>query len=95
MPPVSVDYDRLAVVIDELAGPRDAAGDRAAAVVLAQVNALAWARDTVGAYPVPAPIAAALQVAADELRADDRDPVEVLIKVALDEVSTYRAAAAA
>lgn len=92
---MTVDLNRLEVVIDALAGPRDAAGDRAAAVVLAQVNALAWARDTVGAYPVPAPIAAALQAAADELRSDARDPVEVLTKVALDAVSSYRASAAA
>ncbi len=92
---MAVDYNRLGVVIDALAGPRDAGGDRAAAVVLAQINALAWARDTVGAYPVPAPIAAALQAAADELRNDDRDPVEVLTRIALAAVGAYRASVAA
>jgi hypothetical protein len=49
----------------------------------------------VGAYPVSGPIAAALQAAADELRDDERDPVEELTAVALDAVSTYRASAAA
>jgi len=92
-----VDYDRLHAVIEDLAGgPSDSAGDRTAAVVLAQVNALMWVRDTIGAYyPVPTPIADALQAAADELRDDDRDPVDVLTRVALDAVSTYRASAAA
>jgi len=92
---VTVDYNRLRAVIENLAGgPPDPAGDRAAVVVLAQVNALAWVRDTLAAYPVPAAIAAALQAAADELRDDERDPVEVLNRVALDAVGAYRAAAA-
>jgi hypothetical protein len=56
---------------------------------------LTWVRDTIGAYPVPTPIADALQAASDELRDDDRDPVDVLTRVALDAVSTYRASAAA
>jgi hypothetical protein len=91
-----MDYDRLNAVIEDLAGgPSDSAGDRAAAVILAQVNALTWVRDTIGAYPVPTPIAGALQAAADELRDDDRDPVDVLTRVALDAVSAYRASAAA
>jgi hypothetical protein len=93
---VTVDYDRLHAVIEDLVGgPSDSAGDRTAAVVLAQVNALTWVRDTIGAYPVPTPIADALQAAADGLREDDRDPVDVLTRVALDAVSTYRASAAA
>jgi hypothetical protein len=34
-----------------------------------------------------------LQTASDGLRDDDRDPVDVLTRVALDAVSTYRASA--
>lgn len=93
--PVTVDHARLYAVIEDLAGPTDAAGDRAAAVLHAQIAALAWARDTVGAYPVPAPIMAAIAMAAEQLRCDDRDPVDVLTRVALDTVAAYRTAVAA
>jgi hypothetical protein len=91
--PVTVDHARLYAVIEDLAGPTDAAGDRAAAVLHAQVAALAWVRDTTGAYPAPAPIAAAISTAAEKLRGDDRDPVDVLTRVALDAVATHRATA--
>lgn len=89
------DHARLCAVIEELAGPTDAAGDRAAAVLHAQVAALAWVRDTVGAYPAPAPIAAAISTAAAQLRGDERDPVDVLTRVALDAVAAYRCTVAA
>ena len=92
---VSEDHARLYAVIEELAGPTDAAGDRAAAVLLAQVAALAWARDTLGEYPVPDSVAVAISAAAMQLREDDRDPVDVLTRVALDVVAAYRATAAA
>jgi hypothetical protein len=95
MCPVSVDHARLQAVIEDLAGPTDAAGDRAAAVLHAQVAALAWVRDTTGAYPAPAPIAAAIAAAAEQLRGDQRDPADVLTRVALDAVAAFRTAAAA
>jgi len=91
MHPVSVDHARLQAVIEDLAGPTDAAGDRAAAVLHARVAALAWVRDTTGAYPAPAAIAAA----AEQLRGDQRDPADVLTRVALDAVAAFRTAAAA
>ena len=92
---MTVDQAHLHAVIEDLAGPTDAAGDRAAAVLHAQVAALAWVRDTIGAYPAPAPIAAAIAGAAEELRGDDRDPVDVLTRVALDAVALYCTTAAA
>ena len=88
---MTVDHPRLYAVIEDLAGPTDAAGDRAAAVLHAQVAALAWVRDTIGTYPTPAPIAAVITMAAEQLRTDDRDPVDVLTRVALDAVPAYRA----
>jgi hypothetical protein len=40
-----VDYERLHAVIEDLVGgPSGSAGDRIAAVVLAQANALTWVR---------------------------------------------------
>ena len=94
MSPVSEDHARLYAVIEELAGPTDAAGDRAAAVLHAHV-ALAWVRDTLGEYPVPDAVAAAISAAAQQLRADNSDPVDVLTRVALDAVTVYRATVAA
>jgi hypothetical protein len=92
---MTVDHDRLYAVIEDLAGPTDAAGDRAAAVLHAHVAALAWVRDTIGVYPAPAPIAEAIATAAAQLRDDDRDAVDVLIRVAVDAVSAYRTTVAA
>jgi hypothetical protein len=91
----SEDHARLYAVIEELAGPTDAAGDRAAAVLHAHVAVLAWVRDTLGEYPVPDAVAAAISAAAQQLRADNSDPVDVLTRVALDAVTVYRATVAA
>jgi hypothetical protein len=63
-------------------------------VLHTQVAALAWVRDTTDTYPAPAPIAASI-AAAEQLRGDERDPVDVLTRVALDAVAAFRAAAAA
>lgn len=92
---VTIDRAHLYTVIEDLAGPTSAAGDRAAAVLQAQVAALAWARDTLGAYPVPASVATAIAAAAEQLRSDERDPVDVLTRLALDAVARYRTTAAA
>ncbi|WP_239313386.1 MULTISPECIES: hypothetical protein [unclassified Frankia] len=95
MDPVTIDHARLHAVIEELAGPTDPAGDRAATVLHAQVAALAWVRDTLGTYPAPVPIATMITKAAAELRHDDRDPVDVLTRVALAAVAAHRTAAVA
>ncbi|MCW3843706.1 hypothetical protein ONA70_26745 [Micromonospora yasonensis] len=92
---MTIDRAHLYAVIEDLAGPTNAAGDRAAAVLHAQIAALAWVRDTIGAYPVPAPIAAAITTAAEQLRSDQRDPIDVLTRVALDAVARHRTTAAA
>lgn len=54
---MTIDRARLYEVVKELAGPTNAAGDRAAAVLQAQVATLAWVRETIGDYPAPTPIA--------------------------------------
>jgi hypothetical protein len=83
-------------LVDDLFGPPDEAADRVVAVLHAHAAALAWVRDTTGAYPAPADVAARLDSAADRLRsgADDRDPVAVLGQAAVDALAERRSAAA-
>lgn len=84
-------------MVDDLLGAPDAAADRAVAVLHAHAAALAWVRDTTGAYPAPASVAAKLDSVAERLRAgvDDRDPVAVLGQAAVDALGADRATAAA
>ncbi|WP_205447157.1 hypothetical protein [Candidatus Frankia alpina] len=76
---------------------RDAAWKGVVAVLHAHAAALAWVRDSVGLYPVPLEIAAVLNDLDGQLRdvGDDRDPVAVLGRAAVDALAAYRAAAAA
>ncbi|WP_239338005.1 MULTISPECIES: hypothetical protein [unclassified Frankia] len=91
------DRSRAHAVVDDLLGQPDQAADRAVAVLHAQAAALAWVRDTTGLYPAPPSIAAALNSAAGRLRtgADDRDPVAVLGRAAIDALAAHRAGAVA
>ena len=80
---MTVDYDRLHAVIENLAGgPSDSAGDRAAAVVLAQVNAFEVGPRHDRRLPGTDGDRRRVAGAADELPGDDRDPVDVLTRVA-------------
>jgi hypothetical protein len=95
---VTVDPRR---VLEDLCGPLTddpvavRVADRAVRVLHAQAAALAWVRQTTGAYPAPAVVARRLAEVAAELRSDDRDPVTVLIGVAAVAVAEHRATTAA
>jgi hypothetical protein len=92
----AADRARAHALVDDLLGPPDEAADRYVAVLHAHAAALAWVSDTIGAYPVPAGVAARLQDAAERLRAgDERDPVAVLGQAAVDALAAHRSATAA
>ena len=80
-------------MVNELLGPSDATADRAVAVLNAHAAALAWVRDTTGAYPAPASVSSALEYAAQRLRTgeDVRNPVAVLGQAAVDALAAHRA----
>jgi hypothetical protein len=87
---------RAHALIDDLFGPPDRAADRAAAVLHAHAAALAWVRETTGAYPAPDTVAARLAEAAQRLKGDDdRDPVTVLGHVAVEGLAAHRSSFAA
>jgi hypothetical protein len=91
------DRTRAHALVDDLLGPSDQAADRAIAVLNAHAAALAWVRDTTGLYPAPPSIAAELSRVAGRLRTgvDDRDPVAVLGRAAIDVLAAHRASAVA
>jgi hypothetical protein len=70
-------------LIEQLCGIPDARAVRAVEVSNAQLAALAWVRESTGAYP--ATVSARLQEVADQLclPGDGRDPREVLIQAAV------------
>ena len=83
-------------LVDDLLGPPDRAADRAVAVLHAHAAALAWIRDTTGAYPAPAEVAARLDSVAASLRGgDNRDPAAVLGQTAVDALAAFRSTVAA
>ncbi|GEM_PF-4838509 len=88
------DRARAHALVDDLLGQPDQAADRAVAVLHAHAAALAWVRDTTGAYPAPASVAARLDSVAERLRSgdDERDPVAALGQAAID---AHRSTAAA
>jgi len=70
----------------------DAAAARAVAVIHAQAEALGWVHDATGTYPAPRPVSDAIAEAAARLRSgDDRDPVAVLRRVAVESLAEHRA----
>jgi Arc/MetJ-type ribon-helix-helix transcriptional regulator len=70
----------------------DAAAARAVAVIHAQAEVLRWVHDVTGAYPAPRSVSDAVAAAATLMRStDDRDPVTVLRKVAVDSLAAHRA----
>ncbi len=85
------DRTRAHALVDDLVGPPDHEADRVVAVLNAHAAALAWVRETTGAYPAPADVAAALAMAANMLRdgRDNRDPVRVLGQTAVDALSAH------
>ncbi|WP_322761569.1 hypothetical protein, partial [Frankia sp. Cr2] len=80
------DRSRAHALVGDLLGESDQFSERAVAVLNAHAAALAWVRDTIGVYPAPAGIAAELNNVAGRLRsgADDRDPVAVLGRAAVE-----------
>jgi hypothetical protein len=89
----TADQTRAHQLVTELLGPSDPSADRAVAVLNAHACALAWVRDTTGAYPAPASVAAVLDSAAQRLKSgeDPRDPVRVLRRAAEDALAAHRA----
>jgi hypothetical protein len=91
----SAERTRTRAIIEELCGPwiEDPAADRAVAVMHAHAAALAWVRDTTGAYPSPASVAAELERVSWPLRTgeDDRDPVAVLSQTAAEALAAHMA----
>jgi hypothetical protein len=77
------DLAEVHALIEQLCGTPDADAIRAVEVSNAQIAALAWVRESTGAYP--AAVSARLQDVADELcrPGEDRDPREVLIQAAV------------
>jgi hypothetical protein len=77
------DFAEVQALIEQLCGTPGAAAVRAVEVSNAQLAALAWVRESTGAYP--AAVSARLQEVADELclPGEDRDPREVLIQAAV------------
>lgn len=93
MPTTRLDPADLHAWIDEVFGTPDAAACRVVDVIEAQVDALAWVRDTTGCYPSPKPVAAAIQEAANGLRGvdDERDPRQVLSAIAAEALAAHMA----
>jgi hypothetical protein len=93
----AADRARAHALVDDLLGPPDQAADRHVAVLHAHAAALAWVGNTIGAYPVPASVAARLESTAERLRTGDdkRDPVAVLGQAAVDALAAHRSATAA
>ncbi len=91
------DRSRAHALVGDLLGESDQCAERAVAVLNAHAAALAWVRDTIGVYPAPAGIAAELNNVAGRLRSgvDDRDPVAVLGRAAVEALAAHRASAAA
>lgn len=90
------DRERALALVEELIGPSDERADRAVAVLNAQAAALDWARQVAGTYPAPRAVSAELARVAAKLRSgeDDRDPVAVLGRCAVDAMAALRASAA-
>jgi hypothetical protein len=93
----AADQARAHALVDDLIAPPDDAADRTVMVLHAHAAALAWIRDTTGAYPAPVDVAARLKDAAERLRTGDdtRDPVAVLGQAAVDALAAHRSTAAA
>ena len=102
---MTTDYEAAMAAIQALVGPlpldpeADARADRAVAVIHAQAAALGWVHQATGAYPAPPLVARAIAQTAARLRdletgAAEPDPDRVLIGVAVEALSAYRATAA-
>jgi hypothetical protein len=83
---------RAQALIEELCGKPDEAAIRAVDVILAQGAALNWVAQATGRRPAPRRVADRLQVVATQLKdlADQRDPNEVLIQVAIHALAEER-----
>ncbi|GAA4448055.1 hypothetical protein [Phytohabitans houttuyneae] len=88
------DRARALALVERICGPLDVATRRTGAVLQAHGAALAWVRETTGRYPSPRPVADAIQQTAARLRdvADDRDPHQVLLRVAEEALAEHMAA---
>jgi len=102
---MTTDYEAAMAAIQALVGPlppdpeADARADRAVAVIHAQAAALGWVHQATGAYPAPPSVAQTIARTAARLRdvgtvAAEPDPDRVLIGVAAEALSAYRATAA-